>query len=500
MNNTTGSVWQPVAVTATGLTTVTGNVFVAKTPEVFSYDLDGNMTSDGRWNYTWDAENRLIKVESRPDTPSSSWRRIEWTYDAFGRRIQQVTSIWTNNSWFVVENLKFVSDPMLFGRHIVELNATNNALVRSYVWGLDLSGTMDGAGGVGGLIVTVIHTGTKAGTYFPMYDGNGNVMGCIRAGDGALVTQYEYGPFGELISASGPLARSLNFLFSTKYHEWETDLYYYGYRYYNSNTGRWLNRDPIAEAGGFHLYAFCANNSLSYIDAYGRDITDWTWLEPAANFAAGVGDSLTMGIMSWLRGKMDIDQVDYSSGLYYVGEATEFVVETTVTLGSGALVRRSAQFSGKAGRYLLEANARQGFRKAIGGASGAVRDGIVHHWNPIRQGRFPLPYRWAAQSHVNMTWIQDGRFLTAGQKHRFQHWYLKMLDAADVARAWSSPIRSGGNAIIQYVNALGVQQNSMGNCPPGPNLTIEVILSVTFDGYNEAYTDIPESPELLPFN
>jgi hypothetical protein len=84
MNNTTGSVWQPVAVTATGLTTVTGDVFVAKTPEVFSYDLDGNMTSDGRWNYTWDAENRLIKVESRPDTPSSSWRRIEWTYDAFG--------------------------------------------------------------------------------------------------------------------------------------------------------------------------------------------------------------------------------------------------------------------------------------------------------------------------------------------------------------------------------------------------------------------------------
>ena len=54
-----------------------GYVFVRNMAEVFSYDLDGNMTSDGRWNYTWDAENRLIKVESRPDTPSSSWRRIE---------------------------------------------------------------------------------------------------------------------------------------------------------------------------------------------------------------------------------------------------------------------------------------------------------------------------------------------------------------------------------------------------------------------------------------
>jgi hypothetical protein len=40
---------------------------------------------------------------------------------------------------------------MLFGRHIVEINGTNNAVVRSYVWGLDLSGAMDSAGGVGGL-------------------------------------------------------------------------------------------------------------------------------------------------------------------------------------------------------------------------------------------------------------------------------------------------------------------------------------------------------------
>jgi len=76
-------------------------------------------------------------------------------------RIQQVISIWTNKAWFVVENLKFVSDPMLFGRHIVELNATNNTLARSYVWGLDLSGTMDGAGGVGGLAWVTLHAASS---------------------------------------------------------------------------------------------------------------------------------------------------------------------------------------------------------------------------------------------------------------------------------------------------------------------------------------------------
>jgi len=238
-----------------------GYVFVRNMAKVFSYDLDGNMTSDGRWNYTWDAENRLIKVESRPDTPSSSWRRIEWTYDALGRRIQQVTSIWTNNAWFVVENLKFVSDPMLFGRHIVELNATNNTLVRSYVWGLDLSGTMDGAGGVGGLAWVTLHTasGPVSGIHFTCYDGNGNIVALVSAITSDVTARYEYGPFGEPIRISGPAVTLNPFRFSTKRMDFSTDLLLYEYRAYSPALGRWLSRDPIGEAGGGNLYGFVEN-------------------------------------------------------------------------------------------------------------------------------------------------------------------------------------------------------------------------------------------------
>ena len=166
-----------------------------------------------------------------------------------------------------------------------------------------------------------------------------------------------------------------------------------------------------------------------------------------------------------------------------------------MTLGGGALRKKATQYAGKAGRYLLEKNARKGFRKAIGGVTGAVVGGIIHHWNPIRQGRFPLPYKWAARGFWNMTWLRSGLFLTAGQTHRFLHWYLKMLDALDIARAWSSPIRSAGNAIIQFINNLGVKQNEMGNCPLAPDLDIEVDYSVMLNAYNEAYTDIPEGPD-----
>jgi hypothetical protein len=66
-----------------------------------------------------------------------------------------------SGTWQVTEDLKFISDPMLFGRHIVELNGTNNAVACSYMWGLDLSGTMDGAGGVGGLAWVTLHAASS---------------------------------------------------------------------------------------------------------------------------------------------------------------------------------------------------------------------------------------------------------------------------------------------------------------------------------------------------
>ena len=254
-----------------------GNVFVARTPETFMNDADGKLTLNGRWNYTWDVVNRLIKVESRSDTPSSSWRRIDWTYDALGRRIQQVTSIWTNNAWFVVENLKFVSDPMLFGRHIAELNATNNTLVRSYAWGLDLSGSLDGAGGVGGLAWVTLHaaSGSASGTHFMCYDGNGNIVSLVSATTGDVTARYEYGPFGEVVCATGPAAALNPFRFSTKRTCNTTELVLYEYRAYSPTLGRWLSRDRFGEVSLLNLFGFGPNAPVGGLDLLGLHWTDW---------------------------------------------------------------------------------------------------------------------------------------------------------------------------------------------------------------------------------
>jgi RHS repeat-associated protein len=81
----------------------------------------------------------------------------------------------------------------------------------------------------------------------------------------------EYGPFGEVLRATGPMARANPFRFSTKYQDDETDLLYYGYRYYSTGIGRWINRDPLGEFGGIALDAFVANDPISNWDVLGEE-------------------------------------------------------------------------------------------------------------------------------------------------------------------------------------------------------------------------------------
>src|SRR5208337_3822316 len=117
-----------------------------------------------------------------------------------------------------------------------------------YVWGLDLSGSPQGAGGVGGLLEVSCH-GTQTTNTFAAHDGNGNVMALVNSADGTLVAGYDYGPFGEVIRATGPMAKANPFRFSTKYQDDESELVCYPYRFYSASTGRWLSRDPIDELG-----------------------------------------------------------------------------------------------------------------------------------------------------------------------------------------------------------------------------------------------------------
>ena len=57
---------------------------------------------------------------------------------------------------------------------------------------------------------------------------------------------------------------------SGEMHDEEPALVYYNYRYYNPKDGRWINRDPIAEQGGWNLYGFVGNTPILKTDILGR--------------------------------------------------------------------------------------------------------------------------------------------------------------------------------------------------------------------------------------
>ena len=89
----------------------TGHRFTPKTPEGFEYDLDGNLLQDGRWNYMWDSENRLIGMETRTNLPAAIPRqKLAFTYDSQSRRITKTVSTNSGASYFIIQASSFLYD------------------------------------------------------------------------------------------------------------------------------------------------------------------------------------------------------------------------------------------------------------------------------------------------------------------------------------------------------------------------------------------------------
>ena len=250
------------------------------------HDLDGNLTDDGTNLYIWDAENRLVMVKRKSDNVVIA----EYRYDYMHRRVYKETTAIAPQG-MTVSLYHYEGWNLCAEYNGTAISGSTNAAVtsvrRTYTWGQDLSGSLQGAGGVGGLLTIEEKQGAHAGKYYPLYDGNGNVTELVKEGGATgttLVAHYEYDPFGNLTQNDDKDGSGYNavnpFKFSTKYHDEETDLYYYGYRYYDSAVGRWLSRDPIEEQGGINLYGFVYNSPLNWFDILG-------WAPKAVNGGFG---------------------------------------------------------------------------------------------------------------------------------------------------------------------------------------------------------------------
>jgi RHS repeat-associated protein len=69
----------------------------------------------------------------------------------------------------------------------------------------------------------------------------------------------------------GQVLPYFNIRFPGQYFDAETNLHYNRFRYYDPETGRYINQDPIGRIGGLNLYAYGENNPGGAIDPFGLD-------------------------------------------------------------------------------------------------------------------------------------------------------------------------------------------------------------------------------------
>ncbi|MBI3867780.1 MAG: RHS repeat-associated core domain-containing protein [Verrucomicrobia bacterium] len=256
----------------------------------FNYDINGNLTSDGLRSLSYDDANQLVSAQV-----ATKWK-VDYVYDGLGR--MRIRKEYTANGaqWTQTNETRFVYDGML----VVQERNAQNLPTATYTQGLDLGGTRDRAGGIGGLLAMTTG-GVSADTYVYHADRAGNVS--VLARGAQVAARYLYDPFGSEIGSVGPMAEVNRYRFSSKEVQPNSGLVYYGYRFYDPNLQRWLTRDPIEERGGINLYGFVNNSPINRVDPLGLEFSYWYGdadglLHPAGSVPYLMGDAWWENLLS----------------------------------------------------------------------------------------------------------------------------------------------------------------------------------------------------------
>ena len=197
-----------------------GNQLTADATHSYQYDDNGNLTrktllATGNFTqYTYDAENRLTKVEEfTAGNPTPAFTST-YRYDGLGRRIEKVANGQTKRYIYDGEDI------------LLEYDGTN-ALQARYTHGPGIDEPI---------------AVTKGGsTFFYHQDGLGTVTD-LTDSTGAPAKSYSYDAYGTIMDQTGTVEQP--YTYTGREFDSETELYYYRVRYYDSSTGRFLQQDP----------------------------------------------------------------------------------------------------------------------------------------------------------------------------------------------------------------------------------------------------------------
>jgi len=283
--------------TVTNTTTNTSDQLSVYGERSYTYDQDGYIatqtTVEGTTKYQYGTMGELRKVTLANGTV------IEYLHNAQNQRIAKKVNgtITQKYQWLNLTTLLAIYDG-------------NDNLVQRFNYAdgrMPLSVEMEG------------------NTYYLHYDQVGTLK-VVSDSSGVIVKRIDYDSFGNIISDSNP-SLTLPFGFAGGLYDSDTKLTRFGYRDYDSYSGRWMAKDPIGfEGGDSNLYGYVMGDSVNLIDPLGHNAGTITGIEIGSPL--GPGGAVVGGILGtifgiWVADKITNDSDDLDNNVCYAKKSKQ---------------------------------------------------------------------------------------------------------------------------------------------------------------------------------
>lgn len=234
---------------------------------VYKYDYGSNLTSitpDGATqNYSYTSTNTITSGSYDANGSPSVLAGASYKWDGASRIVRYTNAANNTNTTFVYDGLNRLV-------RVIDTHAGTITADHSYSW-------------CGGAFPCLAHDNTQSGSpvstqyfaqgaivsgigYYYLKDEQGGVRELVGS-TGSVAAQYSYDPYGNKSTLSGSVVSDIGY--AGYYYHPDSSLNFAVFRGYDSSHARWLNRDPIGEAGGVDLYAYVGDNPMSLEDPLG---------------------------------------------------------------------------------------------------------------------------------------------------------------------------------------------------------------------------------------